>query len=240
MITIIKQTTNYDMFKDIRGNREINRKHLKKLQESILDKNMLDLNPIIVNEEMRVLDGQHRLSACKNLNIPVSYIVADNGGIDEVKMLNTNVRNWTMKNFLDCYILRGLEEYQKIQRFMDKTGSTLGVAILLLTGNRTKSTDSVIQDYRNGDFKATHEQYAYNFVKDTKELAQFCNDDCYRDREFMTALGFVYRKGFTHKDLMEKIVKSRARFMGLKTRKQYIRKFEDVLSWKQKVPVRLI
>jgi len=236
----ILQTTNFDKFRDIRGNREINREHLKKLSNSILDNNMLDLNPIIVNEKMEVLDGQHRLLACKTLGIPVSYIVAENGGIKEVRMLNSNVRNWTMKNYLDSYISRGMEEYIKIQKFMDKTGSTLGVSILLLTGNLSKSSQSVTDGYRNGDFKASQEEYAYEMIKKITELSKFCEDDCYRNREFISALGFVYRSGYSHKDLLEKMIQSHAKFVGLQTRKQYIRKFEDILSWKQKVSVRLI
>jgi len=236
----ILQTTNYDKFRDIRGNREINREHLKKLSNSILDDNMLDLNPIIVNEKMEVLDGQHRLLACKSLGIPVSYVVAENGGIKEVRMLNSNIRNWTMKNYLDSYISRGMEEYIKLQKFMDKTGSTLGVSILLLTGNLSKSSQSVTEDYRNGDFKAVQEQYAYDMIKKITELSKFCEDECYRNREFISALGFVYRNGYTHEELLDKIKSSHVNFMGLQTRKQYIRKFEDILSWKQKAPVRLI
>ena len=236
----ILQTTNYDKFRDIRGNREINRKHLLKLQGSILENNMLDLNPIIVNDRMEVLDGQHRLLACKNLGIPVSYIVAANGGIAEVRMLNTNVRNWTMRNYLDCYVTRGFEEYLKVKNFMEKTGSTLGVATLLLSGNLSKSSQSIINNFRNGDFRANQEEYAYDFMKKLEDISKFCEDNCYLSRDFVTALGYVYRKGFSHKHLLEKMTESHTRFTGLRTRKQYIRKFEDILSWRSKVPVRLI
>lgn len=238
----IQQTSNYDKFRDIRGNREINRKFLTKLVVSIGDDNMLDLNPIIVNEKMQVLDGQHRLLACKKLGIPVSYIVAKNGGIRQVRMFNSNARIWGMKNYLASYVDLGEPEYLKVQTFIDKTGLSLGVSLMLLNGNRsrTKNEDSLIKRFKEGDFKADQEEYAYDFYKKLIAISKYCeSDSVWKDRDFVTALGLVYKSGISHKELMEKLERSQ-RIPGLKLRRQYIRLLEDILSYHRKSPVRLV
>lgn len=72
VMSIIHSTRNYDQFKLISLNRPINP---RKLIESIQKKNMLSSHPILVDEFLHVIDGQHRLMAAKALGLPVYYIV---------------------------------------------------------------------------------------------------------------------------------------------------------------------
>lgn len=62
----IKRTNNYDMFKRLEGNRFVDPKKVNKLKKSINEVGYIS-NPIIVNEKMEVIDGQHRLEALKEL-----------------------------------------------------------------------------------------------------------------------------------------------------------------------------
>ena len=59
------ETTDYDIFKGIVGNRKVEKKHVEMLTGAIDRNNLLNVRPIIVNEEMMVIDGQHRLEAAK-------------------------------------------------------------------------------------------------------------------------------------------------------------------------------
>jgi hypothetical protein len=203
---------------------------------------MLDLNPIIVNEKMQILDGQHRLLACKKLSIPVSYVVSKYGGIKEVRMFNSNARIWTMNNYLSSYVDMGEPEYIKLQKFMEKTGLSLGVSLMLLTGNRARSKNesSLIKRFKDGEFRADQEEYAKDFYKKLLELGKYCESDAvWRDRDFISALALVYRAGFSQKQLIEDLAKY-PKIPAYRMRRQYIRLFEDVLSFRKKTPVRLI
>ena len=62
----VYKTTDYGQFKNIEGNRGINLKHVNTLVTSITEKDLQI--PIIVDQNMRVVDGQHRLEAYKKLN----------------------------------------------------------------------------------------------------------------------------------------------------------------------------
>jgi len=238
----IEQTTNYGKFKTIRGNREINRVHLSKLEKSVADNNMLEANPIIVNERMYILDGQHRLLVAEKLGIPIYYVVVPSGGMPEVQRLNSNVRNWTMQNFLDSYVERGNENYIKLKEFMDRTGLAIGLAVLLFNGaqKKTKGADSYVQVFKDGDFKVNFQQFAEDMFQSLIELTPYCDEESWQDRAFVTALILVYRAGITQETLLGKLKSSSIRIPRLATRRQYVKLLEDVLSHKNKAPVRLI
>ena len=69
----IHWTTDYDIFKQLLGNREINYNHVRRLIKSMQEEYLIV--PIQVNEKMEVIDGQHRIAACKELGFPIYYMI---------------------------------------------------------------------------------------------------------------------------------------------------------------------
>ena len=58
-------TKNYNDFKFVKGNRAINYTHVNNLVDSIKEKDLQ--MPIIVDEKMNIIDGQHRFEAYRLL-----------------------------------------------------------------------------------------------------------------------------------------------------------------------------
>lgn len=135
MTTQIQSTTDYDKFKIIEGNRNIYAKHLMDLTISIVRKNMLAENPIIVNEKMEVIDGQHRLEVARNNNLPVYYVVSKGAGLNEVTALNSNLKKWTNVDFLASYALTGNENYIWMKTFIEDNDISLSVGMVLVYGS---------------------------------------------------------------------------------------------------------
>jgi hypothetical protein len=107
----IYTTTNYEIFGRIAGNRGINDRIVKKLMTSI-EKHGL-VNPITVNENCEILDGQHRLEACKNLGIPVKYMVTeDHYDHRVVQSINSAQHSWTLLDTIKSYAETGNTTYQ--------------------------------------------------------------------------------------------------------------------------------
>lgn len=71
---ILKQTTDYNIFKKVKGNRGLHTKNRKRLKKSI-EKNGIQ-QPILVDEHMFVYDGQHRLDIAKELEMIVPYVIS--------------------------------------------------------------------------------------------------------------------------------------------------------------------
>ena len=69
----VYKTSDLSIFKQIDGNRVPNLQHIKRLADSIRVYGM-KCNPILVNERMEVIDGQHRLMAAKEVKSFVYYI----------------------------------------------------------------------------------------------------------------------------------------------------------------------
>ena len=117
------QTTNYEIFRWIEGNRDTIESNVLKLAEDIPKHGQL--TPALVSHDLYVIDGQNRIAACEKLKRPVLFQLLDLNGEDLIEFTiaaNTMQRNWGWKNFLRAYCQRGNEfylSYQKLLRRFD-------------------------------------------------------------------------------------------------------------------------
>ena len=88
------ETTDYTKFKKTRGNRPVDAAHVEQLKKLISDRDLED--PIRVNKNMEVIDGQHTLEARKQLDLKIPYIIMDSEDPLDVARLNTGRKNWSM------------------------------------------------------------------------------------------------------------------------------------------------
>lgn len=109
------ETRDYHMFNKMTLNRdlEIDTRKFSSLVEKI-DRAGGNTEPIIVDLDMRVLDGQHRLEACKKTNHPVSFRIVDARG-EEAEMLmidlNTSSNDWSPIRYAEFYAKKGVYDY---------------------------------------------------------------------------------------------------------------------------------
>lgn len=96
---IIVMTMDYDQFKVLKYNRDIN--HMSKVSNGISRSNKLYLHPIIVNPNMEIIDGQHRWSYAKHTQQPIYYIVDENFEPSDLIAHNMTSTNWASKDY--CY-----------------------------------------------------------------------------------------------------------------------------------------
>ena len=116
---LVKITNDYSLFKTMNSNRQVNLSHVKNLMRSMSENGVL-INPIIVNENYEVIDGQHRLRACSDLKLPIYYLIAKDYNIKEVHALNLNQKNWVNQDYLEAYASDGNINYQRILKFQIK------------------------------------------------------------------------------------------------------------------------
>lgn len=116
----ILKTNDYTLFKLIVANREIDEKHVNRLAKSITRKNLLYIRPLIVNEKMQIIDGQHRLAAAKICKATVHYIKVDGLTKSDISVINTAQKNWTRSDFINFYAMDGNTHYKQLAAFLDK------------------------------------------------------------------------------------------------------------------------
>jgi hypothetical protein len=117
-VNVVFKTANLDQFTTISGNRTPNPAHIKRLVDSIKKYGVL-CNPILVNEKMQVIDGQHRLMACRETQSDVYYIILPGYNLDEVHTLNLNQKNWSKKDFMFGYANMGIQSYVNLANFVN-------------------------------------------------------------------------------------------------------------------------
>lgn len=223
------------MFKKVKGNRAIQKSHLRRLILSIETNNLLSVNPIIVNKDMEVVDGQHRLEAARFLGVPVFYVVSDKSGIEDVQTMNFVVKNWASIDYLNSYVSRGFSSYVLLKGFVEKFGVSVSIAIYLING-RVDNRSHALDTFRSGAFKCTVEEVkeAEKLAIKLDEISKYAEFGMTRDRNFIQALLAVYET-VSHEELIEKIKANKRKLERRYGAKGYIYQFEEFLSFgKQK------
>lgn len=112
--------------------------------------------------KLKVKAGHHRLSAAKDLGIPVYFVVSDDNAT--IQELENATNPWTMKDYLTSYVRQGRPEYIEVYKYVEETGISLGNAISLIAGEEAMSRNKTEQ-FRNGNFKPGNPVHA-DKVKD--------------------------------------------------------------------------
>ena len=107
------RTTDYAIFKRMEGNRSVLAYRVNRIIKSIKNNGYIH-NPIIVNENYEVIDGQGRLEALKTLGLPVDYIMVPGIGKKECIALNAYSSPWTINDYINLYREDGNENYSRM------------------------------------------------------------------------------------------------------------------------------
>lgn len=134
---VIHKTEDYSIFKKLKGNRPIHPRNVKDLIDMLKKNNRLKYFPIMVNENMEVCDGQHRLEAAKELGLPIYYQIDPDADIATTRDVNTVGIMWSLEDFLNNFLVEGLKDYQLLSAFWhnNKQMLTLSQAIFMWSGN---------------------------------------------------------------------------------------------------------
>jgi len=145
----VYSTTEYSKFKKLRGNRAINELHVRRLVEAIKEKDLQI--PIIVDEDMNVLDGQHRLDAYKIVGNPIFYIVKNKFDLQDVRNVNSVARKWTLTEYLMSYCKLGKKDYQLLEWFHRTYEFGIAECVAMLNGKGYINV-AILKEFRKGDF----------------------------------------------------------------------------------------
>lgn len=182
----IKVTNKYEMFKKLDGNRSTNNKRVEKIKKSIIKVGYIT-SPILVNENMEIIDGQGRFEALKQLQLPIEYIMQKDIGIKECVAMNVYQTNWSTKDYIKSYAERGIQSYIYVVDIMEKFNIQNLSIISVATNSTGRYDDNLV---KSGNLEVTKEQYE----KGIKKLEFF--------REIMGGYSNITRLGLFLKGLL--------------------------------------
>ncbi len=192
----VQMTTEYETIKHIVGNRLVNPSHVETLKISMTEKQLLI--PAIVNEKMQVIDGQHRLQACIELDLPFYYVIVDGYGLEDVQRMNTNMKNWTTLDFMQTYLdlyKAGHKEYVsyvRLNEFINKYNIPLNAGITISDFTKTDGIKDVSFKHGSFIFSDTLANSAGLFIEEVIEIFSGLHDKKWYGISFLKAYADFY------------------------------------------------
>lgn len=239
-VPLIEKTTEYSAFKTLEGNRKISESHVKNLMDFITKRNLLKFNPILVNDNFEVIDGQHRLEAAKALKVSIYYIVGEGLSYRDAGVLNACSDDWEFREYLDIYLKNGHQEYIKLEKFKNDNNLNLTRFQYLVSKEQKKIFD---EKFKIGSFTIIDNLHDIeDKIKKIDSIISYIetiilveNKRFLSTETFWRALyQFMIQKDVDVERFKEKIsikYQSIGKLSGLK---DYIKLFTDIYNWKAK------
>ena len=140
------QSSEYEVFNLLDYNRNINRNQVNKIKESITKHGYVTSNPIIVDKDMNIIDGQHRFTACKEMGLPIEYEIQDVKD-DLIIDLNTTQRSWSLADYVKYYALKqNRQSYLRLMNLSSELNLSYNSLLILIK-------DTAIGGYQNNEVK---------------------------------------------------------------------------------------
>jgi hypothetical protein len=237
----LKSTKDYDIFKFREDNRSvIDQGHVKRLISSIKAKNLLELRPISVNENMEIIDGQHRLLAAKHLDVEVFYHVENNLKQHDIILMNTS-KSWNSNDYLNYYVKNDYPEYIKLKQFMERANIHLKVALGLCFGSNREQMNK----FRNGEYvfqEDTSEKQIHQCWETIKYIKRMNGYSAYTaSGKFWKAIIKLVQHGYYDHDKWMKNLSQMIERLGPRARTEdYIRMFMEIYNWKSHQKLNLL
>lgn len=239
-LTQVYQTRDYSKFQSLHGNRMLNLAHIKRLTDSMSQKQLVC--PIIVNHNFQIIDGQHRFTVCKELSLPVYYIKVDSYGLKEVQVFNSNSAVWNKRDYLESYCQLGLRPYLEFKRFAAMFPEfPLTVCGMLLSGRAGVNTTASRaeghfprKDFENGNFIIKDFEKAVKYANRIMHFQTFYKG--YTKPTFVRTLIQLFKnKEYSHEVMIKKLkAPGNTRLNDQKSVKQYLFLLEEIFNYKNR------
>jgi hypothetical protein len=228
----VHYTKDYSKFQKIDTNRVLDKSNFKKIERSMIE-NGLMVDPIKINEDWEIVDGQHRLAVSEKLGLGIYYIQVKGIGKKEMIVSNAVKKSWNMTNFLDHYVKEGRASYVKLKKFRDEFPmfSITDCVVFLSNGIQHWNGDM----FRNGEFEAGSLNKAMELAEQVMKLKQVFPQGYKRGVFVRTLLSTNRQPDFVMEEFIKKSMIVPSEYFQIKgDRKGTKRMIEDIYNYKRR------
>ena len=231
----VHTTTNYDQFKFVFGNREINDANLQRIRKSVETDGAL-IFIMVVNDKMEIIDGQHRFIVWREKELPINYIIKNGYGLPQVHTFNQNTKNWGLNEFMESYVNMKYKDYEMYKFFKKKYKFGHAETMALLTNGTNQQNSNQYDNFRKGKFKIKSYASAINTAEKVYDFEQYYNG--FKRRTFVYAITkLVNANGiYNHDKMINKISYQSAKLTDQSTTGDYLRVLEGIYNYRSREP----
>ena len=220
--TAIQETNDYSIFKFLPHNRPVVHSHVIRLAGSMSERpHLRPARPVLVNELMQVIDGQHRLKASELNGQSVYFMVVEGLTIDDARLLNALQRTWSLLDYAYSYASSKVPAYVQFVKTYEARELPPSVIMEYMAGKQGNRRQ---HEFRTGQLKIV-DQKALDLQLDQLEeiLAKF-PEAATPYNVSMAVLPVIRNKAYTHDRMMKKLRASKPQVQP--DRVGYIRELE--------------
>lgn len=185
-------TSDYKQFKFLVNNRQTARTHINRLKDAInRNPEILEVQPILCNENMEIIDGQHRFIAASELGLPIHYTVIKGLDINTARDMNVLQRRWHMDDYAYSFAKQGNVNYKAYNQYRrEHPGISGSILLSVMTGGDKKRDNvSVSVNFRTGKFVVERDQADIEWtLNELESIREITMNEIPLSRSFVTAL----------------------------------------------------
>lgn len=225
---MLHKTTNYSLFQSFTANREVNPNHVNQLVRAIEKNNFLHLNPIIVDNDMRVIDGQHRLDAAAKLGVEIYYLIDENVKDTDISTLNSKKLAWKNIDYINFWTIKNRKGFDVLSKYVfANQGLPISTIVKLLGGGTTK-------ELAEGYCDVSREPTAKAVIEILNDYSNYCK--FWNNGKFVLAILTAYSTGkYDHNKMKEKLEYQRRSLVLCISTKQYLEMIEEIYNYKSSI-----
>lgn len=236
----IQTTKNYSQFKLMKGNRDVDYNHVKRLKREFeAAPHLMPARPVIVNEHGYIIEGQHSRQAAQELDRPMYFIVIPGATVTDTRHLNVTQKRWTLLDFARSYADSGRQDYKVfLETYRQFPNIAPSIIRTYLAGGQRHQLDL---DFRRGEFQTENEADATGHIKMLNAVIEKTGAKINSPMATSLLRMFKDTKIFDYTVFMSKLEKEGARemFRPAASVRACMRSIEDVYNFQSKVQKRL-
>jgi hypothetical protein len=240
---MISKTEDYSIFKKHPSNRAIDPANLKKIMNSIKVKNMMEIRPITVNDKMEIIDGQHRVEACRNLGVPVFFIVSKESQDQDMILLNNAQKAWRVEDYIHYHASKGLKTYVDIVDLAKKTNLSIMKCLRLAGYDSGKNFHSIKQGIFEKNFENLEQEVREkDFI--IKNVVEFVMQKTFGTKVYLKSRAFeralitlVNSKSFVFETFMHKLELQINKMHSCSRVRDYYELFKSIYNFRNSEPL---
>lgn len=232
----VHTTTDYFLFKSIKGNRNKNLMHINRLRDSMKEEYLFTV--IIVNQNNEIIDGQHRFEVIKELSLPMHYVICKGYGLNEVHILNENSKTWNSDDYLEAYCNLNYPNYLNYQLFKRRYKLGHKLCMAMLSENTSNAGTSQIKEFYKGVFVIKDFKKACDLAEKIDILSQYYEG--HRRTSFVFAMLKLFKNdNFEFTELLQKLKKQPTALVDCANSQQYVSLIEEIYNYRRKLKINL-
>jgi len=225
----IYSTNDYDSFKLRIDNRDINKAHVQTVAKSI--EKIGQRQPVSIDKQNYIIDGQHRVEACRLLGIPFTYVIDENqtstNDLSEIQIK----KEWTLSNRSKSFSLND-DNYKWYNEFSEKYPEFSHTLKIMMLCNISDRNQNLEDEFKIGNFKVKSYNKAVETAEMFRKFAQFYKG--YKKRSFVLAMLIIKKhKDFDLSRMMRKMPLRCKELMDFSRTEDYIKVLEEMYNWKE-------